>query len=186
MNRKEIINLLGIATANFPNMQERDMQPTAVLWEKALRDIPYHVAEKALIKVLSTSRFFPTVAEIREAATQLTQPRKMDWSEAWELIGQAIRKYGFYDQEGAMAYLPDDVARMARRFGWRELCHNENIDTLRAQFRMAWETESKREKEVSVLPSEIRQMLEDVTQNFLLEGGKREKGQTTQLQKMQR
>lgn len=172
MNRKEIINLLGIATANFPNMQERDMQPTAVLWEKALSDIPYQVAEKALIKVLSTSKFFPTVAEIREAATDLTQPRRMDAMEAWELIGQAIRKYGFYDQSAAMEFLPDDVARMARRFGWRELCHNENIDTLRAQFRMAWETESKREKEISVLPTEVRQILEEVTEKFMLGSGK--------------
>lgn len=185
MNRKEIINLLGIATANFPNMQERDLQPTAVLWEKALSDIPYPVAEKALIKVLSTSKFFPTIAEIREAAAELTQPRKLDWSEAWELIVQAIRKYGYYDEAGAMRSLPPDVARMARRFTWRELCTNENPDTLRAQFRMAWETESKREKEVSVLPVEVRTMLEGVAQKMLLGDGKRE-GQSVQLQKMWR
>jgi hypothetical protein len=162
MNRQEIIRLLAIATANFPTMQERDMKPTAVLWEQALSDIPYEVAEKAIIKVLSTSKFFPTIAEIREAATQLTQPRVLDAIEAWGMIVEAIRRYGMYDQEKAMQSLPPDVRAMVKRFTWRELCLNENPDTLRAQFRMAWDTQSKRERENMQLPSSVREMIEGV------------------------
>lgn len=168
MNRKEIITLLAIATSNFPNLQQKEMQPTAVLWEKSLADIPYGIAEKALIKVLSTSKFFPTIAEIREAATQLTQPRTMDAIEAWGLIVQAIRKYGFYNEGDAMRSLPEDVAAMAKHFTWRELCLNEKPDTLRAQFRMAWETKSKRTEEMKVLPTEIRSMIEDLTKGMRL------------------
>lgn len=171
MTRQEIIKLLSIATANFPSMQERDMKPTAVLWERALADIPYDVAEKALLKVLSTSKFFPTIAEIREAVTELTQPRVMDAIEAWELIVQAIRKYGYYDEKGAMASLPPDVRSMAKRFGWRELCLSTNTETLRAQFRMAWETQSKRIREYNVLPSEIREVIEGVAEKMkMIEG----------------
>lgn len=170
MNKQEIIRLLSIATANFPAMQEKDMRPTAVLWEKALADIPYDVAEKALLKVLSTSKFFPTVAEIREAAAELTQPRVLDAMEAWELIVQAIRKYGYYDEAGAMASLPADVRAMAKRFGWRELCLNENPDTLRAQFRMAWEAQSKRIREYKVLPNEIREVIEGVAEKMKMIG----------------
>lgn len=171
MNRKEVINLLGIAAANFPNMQNKDFKPTAVLWEKSLSDIPYDVAEKAVIKVLSTSKFFPTLAEIREAAADLTRPRTMDAMEAWGLINTAIRKYGSYRQKEGLQSLPDDVRRMAERFGWRELCLNENPDTLRAQFRMAWETQSKRENELKALPNDIREMLEGLTNNLRLTSG---------------
>ena len=160
MNRKEIINLLGIATANFPDLQQKDMKPTAVLWEKALSDVPYDVAEKALLKVLSTSKFFPTIADIREAVGQLTQPRTLDAMEAWGLIGEAIRKYGFYRQKEAMESLPDDVVAMVKRFTWRELCLSENVETLRTQFSMAWETHSKRQKELKSLPSDMRLLLE--------------------------
>lgn len=166
MNKKEIINLLAIATANFPTMQERDMKPTAILWEKSLSDIPYEIAEKAILKVLSTSRFFPTIAEIREASVQITQPRTLDAIEAWGLIVQAIRKYGLYRQGEALGSLPPDVAEMARRFTWRELCLNENPDTLRAQFRMAWETQSKRDKETKALPADIRLMIDNVASNL--------------------
>lgn len=166
MNKKEIINLLGIATANFPTMQERDMKPTAILWEKSLSDIPYEVAEKSLLKVLSTSRFFPTIAEIREASVQLTQPRQIDAIEAWGIIIQAIRKYGHYREKEGMDSLPPDVREMAKQFTWRELCLNENPDTLRAQFRMAWETQAKRTKETKSLPTEVRQMLEGVSSSM--------------------
>lgn len=170
MNRKEIINLLALATANFPSYQERDMQPTAVLWEKALADIPYEIAEQALLKVLSTSRFFPTIADIREAVADITQPRTMDWSEAWHLIGQAIRKYGFYREQEALESLPDDVRTMVERFSWRELCLNEEPDILRAQFRMAWETQSKRIKEYNALPAPLREMIDGLSNNMKLLG----------------
>ena len=166
MNRKEIINLLGIATANFPNLQQKEMKPTAILWEKALADIPYEVAEKAVIKVLSTSKFFPTIAEIRDATAQITQPRTLDAIEAWGMIVQAIRKYGYYNQGAALQSLPEDVAEMVKRFTWRELCLSENVETLRAQFRMAWETQSKRKNELKALPTEIRLLLEGATQNI--------------------
>ena len=168
MNRKEIINLLGIATANFPSMQQKDMTPTAVLWEKALSDIPYNVAEKAVIKVLSTSRFFPTIADIREASSQLTQPRTMDAMEAWGLIGEAIRKYGHYRQKEALESLPEDVAEMVRRFTWRELCLSENIETMRAQFRMAWDAQSKRTNELKTLPTEIRELIQGISNDMKL------------------
>lgn len=173
MNRKEVAQLVTIANSNFPTSQERDMKPTLLLWEKALSDIPYDIAEKALLKVLSTSKFFPTLAEIREASVQLTQPRSMDAIEAWGMIVQAIRKYGMYDQVKAMESFPPEVAEMVRRFTWRELCLNENPDTLRAQFRMAWETQSKREREMSVLPSNVREMIESVSGNMNMNGDRR-------------
>lgn len=171
MNRKEIINLLGIATANFPNMQERDMKPTAILWEKSLSDIPYDIAEKALIKVLATSKFFPTIAEIREAAADITQPRTMDAIEAWGLVIKAIRRYGSHRESEAIASLPEDVAQMVKRFGWRELCLNENPDTLRAQFRMAWETQSKRENDMRLLPTDIKNAIEGLSNNMKMISG---------------
>lgn len=171
MNRKEIINLLGIATANFPNMQERDMKPTAILWEKSLSDIPYDIAEKALIKVLATSKFFPTIAEIREAAADITQPRTMDAIEAWGLVIKAIRRYGSHRESEAIASLPEDVAQMVKRFGWRELCLNENPDTLRAQFRMAWETQSKRENNMRLLPTDIKNAIEGLSNNMKMISG---------------
>ena len=67
-----------------------------------------------------------------------------------------------------MEFLPDDVRVMVKRFSWNELCHSENVDTIRAQFRMAWETQSKRENEMRQLPQQIRGLIEGVTSNMKL------------------
>jgi hypothetical protein len=66
MNKKEIGALLMLAWGCFPTMQEKSMAPVATSWQETLSDIPYDEARKALIKVLQTSKFFPTVADIRE------------------------------------------------------------------------------------------------------------------------
>jgi len=173
MTRKEIVTLLSMATANFPSTQKQDLTATLMLWEKALSDIPYQVAENAVIKVLATSKFFPTIAEIREAATQLRQPRKIDAMEAWGQIMTAVRRYGSYRESEGVASLPADIAKMVERFTWREICTNDNPDTLRAQFRMAWEVESKRENEYASLPPEISKMIEGATKGMMLSEGLR-------------
>ena len=160
MTDAEIKQLLKFTLANFPSYQERDMLPTAELWRATLSDMPFNVAKQAIVKVLSTSRFFPTVADIREAAVQITQPRKMEAMEAWELIASAIRRFGFMRKAEAMAALPEDVARAAEMFGWKDLCHGENVDTMKAQFRMMWEKDQARVKEMAVLPESVRMLIE--------------------------
>lgn len=161
MDQADIIKLVRICSANYKNWPEDGKEEdTVMLWEMMLSDMPLDIGKQAVQYHISKSVYPPTIADIREAAAKLANPRKLDWIEAWDLIGQAIRKYGFYRETDAVASLPGDVAQMVRRFTWRELCLNENIDTLRAQFRMAWETQSKRLNEQNILPDEIAAMIE--------------------------
>jgi len=159
MTRKEVQNLIALATANFPAMQDKDMRPTAVLWEKMLSDLPYPLAEKALIKVLSTAKYFPAVAEIREAATELTTPLPMTAAEAWGQVMEAVRKFGSYRAKEAMEWMDPQVANMVRRFGFVDICRSEEIGVIRGQFIKLWESQSKREKELSVMPAQIKQLI---------------------------
>lgn len=161
MKQADIIKLIGICSANYRNWPEVGKEEHMIeLWEMMLSDLPLDLAKRAIQMHISKSVFPPTIADIREVAARIANPRKLDFIEAWDLIGQAIRKYGFYREPDALASLPDEVAQMARRFTWRELCLNENIDTLRAQFRMAWETQSKRLNEQNILPDELVAMIE--------------------------
>lgn len=161
MERTDIVKLVRILSANYRKWPEDGKEEdTVLLWEMMLGDMDVQVAKNAVKYHLSKSVFPPTVADIREAAAKVTQGRILDAIEAWDFISRAIRKYGYYRQEEAMASLSPDVADMVRRFTWAELCHSENIDTLRAQFRMAWETQSKRKKEQNILPTELVELME--------------------------
>jgi hypothetical protein len=163
MTKHEVQNLLGWAIANYPSMQEKDMRMTAALWEKMLADIPYDIAEKALIKVMATSKFFPTVAEIREAVADITTSRLPTWSEAWNEVKRAIRNYGYYRPDEAMKSMSPEVARVVHHIGWQEICASEEPDVVRGQFRMAWESQAKNAREMAVLPAEVRDLIGQVS-----------------------
>lgn len=162
MNRREIIKLIGVLSANYRNWPaEGKEEDTVMLWESMLSDIPYEIGAAAVKMHMSKSVYPPTIADIREATAHINAPHQMDAMEAWNLISQAIRKYGFYRQKEAIESLPEDVAKMVDRFGWRELCYSTNIDTIRAQFRMAWETMQKRQHQERLMPANVLQMIEN-------------------------
>ena len=166
MTPQEINQLLKITTANYPNMQERDLKPTAELWLLMLTDIPFEVAKKAVIKVLSTAKFFPTIAEIREAAVMITQPYIPSAPEAWGQVIKAVKNYGFYRELEALESLPPSVAKTVRQIGWRDICHSEEPDVIRGQFRRAWEAQTTRDKELAVIPNDIRNLITSTTKQL--------------------
>ncbi len=161
MTKQEIGALLALATANFPSMQEKDMRPTANLWSEMLSDIPFDIAKAALIKVLATARFWPTVAEIREAAAEIINPQLPSPIEAWGEVVQAIKIYGLYRQEEGLNSLSPITKRVVQNIGWREICLCEQPDIIRGQFRMAYEQYAKREREEAILPAEVKQLAGD-------------------------
>ena len=158
MTKQEIGALLALATANFPSMQEKDMRPTANLWSEMLSDIPFDIAKAALIKVLATARFWPTVAEIREAAAEIINPQLPSPIEAWGEVVQAVKIYGLYRQEEGLNSLSPITKRVVQNIGWREICLCEQPDIIRGQFRMAYEQYTKREKEEAVLPAKVKRL----------------------------
>ncbi len=171
MNEREALNLVGIAVANFPAMQERDMRPTAALWAKMLADVPYSVGEQALMYVLTTARFFPTVAEIREAVVKVTTPCALSPAEAWGEVELAIRCHGSYGEADAMRVMPPGVAVVARQMGWRDICVSENIDVVRGQFLRMYEIQQRREQERAMLPDDIRGLIDKIGRDMLPDGG---------------
>lgn len=161
MKTEEVGALVALATANFPNMQEKDMGPTVALWSEILSDIPFDLAKAALIKVLVTAKFWPTVAEIREAATQLANPQALLPAEAWGLVTQANSKYGYYRASEGMESLPTMVQEVVRALGgFRTICMSENPDITRAHFLKMYEQYANREREYNLLPTGVRQLVD--------------------------
>lgn len=96
MTKQEIVKLFMAISAAFPRDEKyAKADPLMVnLWHKALEDIPYEDAEKAVIAAVSTSDFPPGIASIRDYATRLNAPRRITAEEAWGLAQDAMRTYG--------------------------------------------------------------------------------------------
>lgn len=160
MTKQQIGKLIALTVSNFPHMQDKDLSMTAVLWEEMFADMPYELTKNALIKVLVTAKFWPTVAEIREAALALQNPNSITPAEAWSQANAALDKYGYYGAVEGMKSLPPSIQKTLRACGgWAAVCTTENIDTIRAQFMRMFADFAKTEKEYEILPARVKAFL---------------------------
>lgn len=133
---KSILSLVAL------NYDRTVPQGTAELWCTMFAD---YTAEEVLVVVrehMADSRFFPTVAELRERLARRTFDGPTP-EEAWGLVLRAVRNVGYMRtptfEHQAVGLAVDDV-------GWRNIClaEEENIAVTRAHFYRAYTSRMKR------------------------------------------
>ena len=145
----------------LPNEQAHD------LWFRQLQDVPYPVAEAVLAKWVATNKWSPSIADIRDGVAEIQNGGPADdWGEAWDQAMTAIRRFGSYDEDGALASLPPLTRETVRRLGYKSLCWSENQVADRANFRQVYEILSKRKVETDKIPLPVRETLKALTASF--------------------
>lgn len=145
----------------LPNEQAHD------LWFRQLQDVPYPVAEAVLAKWVATNKWSPAISDIRDGMAEIQNGGPADdWGEAWDQAMTAIRRFGSYDEEGALASLPPLTRETVRRLGYKSLCWSENQVADRANFRQVYEILSKRKVETDKIPLPVRETLKALTASF--------------------
>lgn len=129
------------------------------VWYELLKDIDYQVANMAIQMHAQSSKFPPTVAEIRESASKIVHGEVKDWSKAWEEACRAMSRFGRDRKSEAYKTLDERTRRVIDRLGYRNLCMSENIGVDRANFRSIYETIAQRDKEINKLSPQIQTLL---------------------------
>ena len=153
----------------YPKEQILPNQQAMELWYRELQDIPYAVAEAGLRQWVSTNKWSPSIAEIREITTNIQQGSVADWGEGWEQVLTAIRKYGTYRIPEAMESFDPITRKCVERLGFRNICLSENINQDRANFRMIYEQLAEREKKGMQLSEPLQQLIQGISNSGLLE-----------------
>lgn len=115
------------------------------------------VVKAAILNLIDTSKFLPSIAEIKEecakvsAAVQCIEYISAD--EAWSMALQAAGSYGY---ENGLEVLPENVKTVAKRF-WQEICYDNvgNIPLMRAHFMRAYAAEEERREEATRIGAAI-------------------------------
>lgn len=143
------------------------------LWYRMLKDLDGKLVAAAVYKHIASSKFPPTIADIREAAAELKAGEAKDWLEGWGKVVKAIGRHGWCGEREALRELRDFdplTADIAAQLGWRNLCESTNQSADRANFRKAYETTAQRKKELAKLPPGVANMLKGVSEQLKLEG----------------
>lgn len=139
------------------------------IWYQLLKDITYETANAAIQRYILTNKFPPTVADIREGAASVMAGEKPLWSDGWEEVLRAIRKFGYYRETDAMESFTETTREAVKRLGFRNICMSENIMTDRANFRMIFEEIAGREQKEKQMPAKLTQVIEQIRERNLLE-----------------
>lgn len=178
MDKREFANFVMALRTYYPKEQILPNDQAMELWYRELQDIPFNVAEAALRKWVSTQKWSPSIAEIREMTSGITHEEIPDWTEGWERCCRAISKYGFYRQKEAMESLDPLTRECVKRLGFNQLCMSENVAADRANFRTCYEALAKRERVNQQMALPLREVIGQIqAQNGLvrLGGGTDEK-----------
>ena len=124
---------LRMLAAAYPAQRQRmttdDVRAMVAVYIAGLADLDYDRVRAAVDRLVKSSRFIPTIAEIREAAVDVAHGARRGGLEAWgEVTREARRICGLSehdvirDPQLARPRLTDPVAiEAARSIGWDEI-----------------------------------------------------------------
>lgn len=164
MNEREFATIASAIKAAWPNANVMPDRQSKDVWYTMLADLEYSICLNALKQLMSTNIFPPSIAEIRQKYLAVQETPERDWGEAWNSVHKAIGAYGYMREDEAMATFDKRTKMVVKRLGWQNICHSENIVADRANFRMIYEAEQKAEKELKLLPENVRMQQKKIRQ----------------------
>ena len=132
MTKHEGIRLVAMLRSCWPRQEIK--QDTAELYAAILGDLPWEEAKAAVMRLAQTTRFFPTIAEIREQVAEARcalDPPELAWGE----VQKAISRVGSYQQP---LFENPAIQRAVNAIGWRNICLDDNLSATRARFTDAY------------------------------------------------
>jgi hypothetical protein len=113
MTKKEAIQILAILKAAYPssynNMTKEEASGTVGVWCMQFEDMPGDIVLMAINKLISTSKFPPTVAEVKDKL------KSMHW-EAHELLTWRNTDFSPVEISDSQAKQYERIAELTRQY----------------------------------------------------------------------
>lgn len=159
MTKQEFSKVAAAMRTYYPNSNLLPNTIAVELWYNQLCDISYQVMTLSLNEWVAVNKWPPTIADLRESATRITQSETPDWATAYEHARSVVRKYGYYNYEDAMQNLEGIEKETVKAIGYTDWCKSENPAVIRAHFRDIYTTLAERKKREAQLPPGIKNAL---------------------------
>lgn len=159
-NNLKTVDCLIMLQAAYPRVELGSQ--TIKVYQIGLADIDPQLLQAAVLQHIATSKWFPTIAELRQRVVEerLTAAGHLSAPEAWSLVMRQVRSVGHWR-------VPDVPPAVRKAIdasgGWRQLCLSENPTADRARFLEAYKLFAKEESEkLQQMPS-VNHALEELS-----------------------
>ena len=152
MDKQQFATLaIGIKSA-YPASKILDDNASMDFWYTMLKDIPYEIAENAVMEHICTNIYPPNIAQIRKLCVERCQRPVLSFDEAWGVVQRAMSTYDWRHPKEAFETMDELTLSVVKNFGWSRLCLSENYTADRANFREAYEAKAKATQNSYQLP----------------------------------
>lgn len=123
---------------------------------RCLADLAPAALEAAVLAHISTNKWFPTIAELREATLAMLPGQGIPTAtEAWGEVMHAFEMVGYYHTP---EWSHPAIAKTVDAMGWQQLCLSENGMADRAHFIKLYEVYVKRVRDDSLMLPEAKRL----------------------------
>lgn len=158
--KAELAKVVGFLAASFPAARITDQTIEAYI--AMLGDVPIEILRVAVQQCANDSKFFPSLAEIRERVAIVSGPARANSAEAWEQVMIAMKRHGFYKRPSFDDSL---LQRAVDAMDWQALCSSENTIADRAHFMKIYDQLAERERRESQLLPLSKSLRAELTGN---------------------
>lgn len=161
MTFKEFGKLADAIKTYFPRDNMLPTDTAMELWYDMLKDMDYQSAYIGLKNHVATSKFAPTIADIRNGAV-ISQPQELNEMEAWSLVSKAICN-SIYNSVSEFEKLPPLVQKaVGLPDNLREWAMTDNLnhEVVMSSFQRAYKAELKQNEELQKMPQNVRNLIQ--------------------------
>ena len=165
MTRDETVNIIRVMVDSYPNYKPNNLSETVDVWHTMLSDYDYNLVSMALKSYIlsDTSGFAPAIGQLVAKMHSITQPQELNEMEAWSLVSKAIRNsiYNAADEYDKLPPLVQKAVGLPNQLMQWAIDDNYNESVVSSNFMRCYRIELAREKELSMLPEDARQIAQN-------------------------
>ena len=154
MTPTQSAELVALLATSFP--AAKFSEDNAEVYERMILDLDFDLAQRGVAALMATSKFLPTIAEIRAAARDAGTTGRRAPAEAWGDVVEAIRAVGSYRSP---TFTDPIVTHAVKCLGWRNVCLDDSSEaSLRARFCEIYAAASERTRNGELVEPLVRSL----------------------------
>ena len=178
MTHEDTVKLISLIVVAYPNFDkfrdESHIRSTVALWDLMFADDDARLVSMAVEKHISTSKWPPSIAELRDIMTTITHPGLIPVDEAWAAVRKLLSVHDRLYQPTEQ-FLPRIIAEAVDAVGYEQLKElsraayrgqSAKLGLDRVSFIQAYEPRLQRAKEQAALPGKLQVKLEKAHKHY--------------------
>ena len=121
-------------------------EDTLAVWYDFFKKYDKETFKNGILQTINKCKHYPSIAELKEIiAIQTTPQVGLSGDSEWEKVIESVRRYGYNQEDKALASLEPITRNIVKRIGFYEICMaDENRKyNLRSTFLKSFENEKK-------------------------------------------